>query len=363
MHLLHQTIFLMTLAAGVAACRTPRNDSKPKEFQSLGDPEGISTLPAGVVRLPAADAAGISYQVHEIRQDIKEPNATVPTKDLDFEFKGLGQRQCEQLKDLYTVRLGEDAYRSGVKCQDGDVYRLEDFLPPIVGALKGKTFQQATAAQGVSVIGTLESNCWILAYEFSRLNNQEFTAFLVPASNMDEIFASYGQVVGTFTYKEGHTAADLERHLSQAVLGDTVFIHRRQYSDWTESVIPALWHAIVKIDGDIYLEKANPGLRHPYVFTTLENIRQQYKANTYGHDYTIVRLGGKLPSALENPALQYYDAFSTLRRTVFFPFPLVQDPNTGRYTLAEEAFDPNNVGDLNRIGRPDDLARGGDGSL
>ncbi len=109
--------------------------------------------------------------------------------DIEVKFENIDLVTCENLRNDLAIDnrdLNNDAdayyYKSDVICIEGLTYMIEDFLPPLVSALKGKGFNTKD-----EVLYEMESNCWNTAYEFARLNRDGFSIYFAQAE-LDFVF-------------------------------------------------------------------------------------------------------------------------------------------------------------------------------
>lgn len=316
------------LAMIPVGCKSSDSKSTAKEFLAPSAPPAD----VGEAALHMPKLAGYQYQARELYTTIKHPkDGNTSFTDYDVLLPGLTGEQCESLRQAFAIAGdggGENAYRfqSDIACIAGRDYRLEDFLPPLVGALKGKSFNE----EGQSFFNGIESNCWNAAYEFARLNRSEFTVFNAPVE-IDSLFRR-GDMSKTILEEAYCAECQLtpamlaDKVKSEAMTGDIILLR-------LSSGMPA--HGFIYIDGDLIFEKSNPGWYETYRFNKLINVIKRYEygagSSSTGATLTLLRPAKKFAPAQNDPIFRYA-GIDTVGSLSFIPVPLTKGSDN-RYSL------------------------------
>lgn len=288
--------------------------------------DAIGSRLAAVSDCPDPDIRAISYQAYRLTGDAPEPGVKVPL--ISIEFPGLTLKQFSFLKETYGKGLSDIQYR------EGEVYRLEDFLPPVMQALMNHQFlpEYRTAEDGSRQL--LYTNCYLTAYAVARA----MTADGAVKNGLSAFTASQGLVKSVFEDEALFEKLSRTKPTSIAEPGarfGDIILHKMRGG------MPGfLDHVRVYVDKDLYFEKTGPSRNDTYALTYFQAFNV---TGTYDFEYIRPRAGAALPP----PGNVFREtAYASETDTVFREGPLnifdvpVGTDHSGRARLPGKAYAP-----------------------
>lgn len=314
---------------------------------------------------------------------------------LDFVFPALDEKQFAAVKALYGNHTLTNA-----KPGRHD-YNLTDFMPPVIQAVNGHTFEYGTAEvpefnEGrngpfgspdapIDAYVVASINCWGTTYNILRSRSfaspppapVPFTLFYTGRFQAHDFFSRLGDKIAGIPVAKGSKAV-IPANIP-ADTGDLIFVitESQLYKDYEadrdgnmisgtpSSKMITMEHAAVYIDRNLVFEKSNGGTDDPFRFMALDQAVKNYS------DYKpttleLRRYTGELPDARETfggtsyaaderyqrPIPGYLQPSFTMSKEILYPHDgeyynsynfaadvnLELDQNTGRFVLAPQAY-------------------------
>lgn len=288
--------------------------------------EAIDSRLNAVMDCPDPDIRAISYQAYRMTGDAPDPGVKIPL--VSIEFTGLTQKQFLFLKEKYGNNL------SDVQYQEGELYRLEDFLPPVMQALMNHQFIPEFRAGENGFRQILYTNCYITAYAVALT----MTADKSTRNDLAAFTASHDRMKAVFEDEALFEKLPRTRLTSisepNAEFGD-IILHKMR-----GGMRGFLDHVRIYIDKDLYFEKTGPSSNDAYALVYFQAFRV---SGTYDFEYIRPRKEAALPLP-RNVFRETASASGT--DTVFregplnvVDFSIKTDPG-GRTRLPREAYAP-----------------------
>lgn len=240
--------------------------------------EAVDSRLKGIMDCPDPDIRAISYQAYRMTGDTPEPGVNVPL--ITIEFPGLTQKQFLFLKEKYGNGL------SDIKYQNGQTYRLEDFLPPVMQALLNRQFLPEYRGGEDGFRQLLYTNCYITAYAVTLTmaadgsGRNDLPVFTASHDRMKAVFEDET----LFERLPRTTPSNISE--PNAKFGD-IILHKMR-----GGMRGFIDHVRIYIDKDLYFEKTGPSANDTYALVYFPSF---IVTGSYDFDYIRPRKEAILP--------------------------------------------------------------------
>lgn len=288
--------------------------------------EAIDLRLNAVKDCPDPEISAISYQACRMSGDAPDPGVKAPI--ISIEFPVLTLKQFLFLKEKYGNGLSDIQY------QEGEIYHLEDFLPPVMQALINRRFLPEYRAGDADFQRLLYTNCYITAYAVTLAMAADG-----PGKNDLPVFtASHDRMKAVFedeTLFERLPRKTLTNIFEpDAKFGD-IILHKMR-----GGMRGFLDHVRIYIDKNLYFEKTGPSENDAYALTYFPSYLV-----TGSHDFEYIRprKAAMLPlprnAFRETASVSGTDPVFREGPLNIFDIPLETD-HTGRAHLPGAAYAP-----------------------
>lgn len=271
------------------------------------------------LRLEIADRLGVPYR--GIAYDAGKA-ASLPgfALSLDAEFGALDRSTFISLQNAFCAW---SETKSRVWWQEGRMYTLLDFLPPLMQAASGLQFRSSrTVQRGLpSFLGgpddrakkyneqevLLTSNCWGFAWEvLFQADNADTSAMTVSTADPSSAWRAFtgpgfDRIQSTLTQPKLLTNRDIRNKKLQG--GDVLLLWHQIASDNSNRVY--LDHVATLIDDDVYYEKSGSGDKVPFRVNTWEGLTANFPPTVFNWEWRrLVRNNRNSPSLWQESRLK-----------------------------------------------------------
>ncbi|MFK7823968.1 MAG: hypothetical protein AB8G05_07425 [Oligoflexales bacterium] len=240
-----------------------------------------SATSSSTEKLAFADSLNIPYKT--LRKKDKLLPIPAWQDRLEFNFGCLSKQAFQALKNHYGSWYSSS---SELRYDQNKVYKLADFLPPVVRELSGTRFKPSNKKlpefiwnmassplkKQQKTQSSLYSNCWGIAYEALR-GAEDFQIFY---ARPDWILDTLRQNSQLLARADDATSFPNPRTLKT---GDIVLISHlagsKEYFD----------HTAIVIDSGIYFEKAGSGAQTPIRFIEQKNLFSVWKPGVFKYEW------------------------------------------------------------------------------
>ena len=240
-------------------------------------------------KLAFADQLGIPYTV--IRKQDKRLPIPAWQYRLEFNFGKIN----EETFDLLLEHYGHiSSLPSKVSYNPNKIYKLKDFLPPIVKELEGTRLEPSNKAipefiwslasaplkRRQKPRSSLYTNCWGIAYEALR-GASDFKLFYAKANWMLDTLRAHSTQLAS--------ASDLGSFPDPSRLktGDIVIVsHMSEGKEYFD-------HTAIVVDNGLYFEKAGSGGKTPSRIIDQDNLHSLWKPGVFNYEWRRPVAGAK----------------------------------------------------------------------